>query len=91
MADQPLTAEQFAPCDTPQAPSGRSSIEALPRTSAVAVLGAGVANGKIGAPQRRPAATASLAPNHLSGQSEVHRPPGLRCCLDITMAKASNR
>ena len=76
MANQPLTAEQFAPCDTPQAPSGRSSIEALPRTSAVAVLGAGVANGKIGAPQRRPAATASLAPNHLSGQSEVHRPPG---------------
>ncbi len=76
MANQPLTAEQFAPCDTPQAPSGRSSIEALPRTSAAAVLGAGVANGKIGAPQRRPAATESLALNHLSGQSEVHRPPG---------------
>jgi hypothetical protein len=76
MANQPLTAEQFAPCDTPQAPSGRSGIEALPHTSAVAVLGAGVANGKIGAPQRRPAATASLARNHLCGQSEVHRPPG---------------
>ena len=76
MANQPLTAEQFAACDTPQAPSGRSGIEALPRASAVAVLGAGVANGKIGALQRRPAATASLAPNHLSGQSEVHRPPG---------------
>ena len=76
MANKPLNAQQFAPCDTPQEPPGRSSIDALPRTSAVAVLGVGAADGKIGAPQRRPAAKASLYPTYLSGQPEVPWPPG---------------